>query len=147
MSRSVAPGPAPRPNRLLAALSARDHERLRPHLEPVALPFRAVLYEPNQPLSFVYFPDGGVVSLLIPPEGRGEGVEVGMVGREGVVGLSVFLGADSTPARWLVQVPGTALRMAAETFRAHVARGIAYLAGDPEVRDATSLARLALAAG
>lgn len=123
MSRSDAPGRLPPPNRLLAALVPREYDRLRPHLEPVSLLFRTVLHEPDQTIPFVYFPDSGVISVLVPPEGRGQGVEVGMVGREGVVGLPVFLGSDSTPARWVVQAPGTALRMAAETFRAQVGRG------------------------
>ncbi len=94
----------------------------RPHCEPTSLPYRQVLQEPNKPISYVYFPFSGVVSVVIPPEGRGHGVEVGLVGREGVVGVPVVLGADSTPARWLVQVPGEALRVPAEEFRAHAGR-------------------------
>ncbi len=121
MPRSDAPGRTPA-NRLLAALPRRAYRRLLPRLEPVSLLFRAVLQEPSRPIPFVYFPSSGVVSVVIPPDGVGDGVEVGLVGREGVIGLPVFLGADSTPARWVVQVPGEALRTPAEEFRAHAAR-------------------------
>ena len=121
MPRSDAPGRTPA-NRLLAALSPRVFDRLRPDFEPVPLRFRDVLQEPNGSIPYVYFPSSGVVSVVVAPDGRGGGVEVGLVGREGVIGLPVFLGADSTPARWVVQVPGEALRMAAEDFRVHVAR-------------------------
>lgn len=121
MPRSDAPA-APPVNRLLAALPPREYERLFPHLRSVVLAFRAVLQEPNQPIPFVYFPCSGVISLLIPPEGKGDGIEVGMVGREGVAGLPVFLGADATNVRWVVQAPGEALRMQFEDFRASAAR-------------------------
>ena len=114
--------PAAPANRLLAALPPGDYRRLLPCLEPVSLLFRAVLQEPKRPIPYVYFPSSGVVSVVIPPDGRGDGVEVGLVGREGLTGLPVFLGADSTPARWVVQAPGQALRMAAEEFRAHAVR-------------------------
>src|SRR4051812_19240719 len=86
MPRSDAPGHGPA-NRLLAALPSREYGRLAPHLEPVPLRFRAVLREPGEPISHVYFPSGGVVSQLLILDGKG-GVEVGLVGREGMVGLS-----------------------------------------------------------
>jgi CRP-like cAMP-binding protein len=121
MPRSAAPGRTPT-NRLLAALPPRDYARLLPDLEVVPLPLRAVLQEADELIPHVYFPSAGVVSLLITPNGRGVGVEVGMVGREGVAGLPIFLGADSTPARWVVQAPGEALRMAADAFQAHANR-------------------------
>jgi CRP-like cAMP-binding protein len=108
-------------NRLLAALPRREYGRLLPHLESVPLPSRAVLHQPDEPIRHVYFPTGGVVSLLTSLEG-GRGVEVGVVGREGMAGLAVFLGVEGTPARAVVQVPGEALRMRAEDFRAHVGR-------------------------
>ena len=122
MPRSDAPGRTPPVNRLLAALPPREYERLLPHLRLVPLPFRAVLQEANKPIPFVYFPVGGVISQLMPLEGAGEGVEVGLVGRQGVVGLRVFLGARSTLARWVVQAPGEAWRMRAADFRACAAR-------------------------
>jgi CRP-like cAMP-binding protein len=121
MPRSDAPGRATPPaNRLLAALPPKERTRLR--LEQVPLALRDVLFEAGQPVTHVYFPSSGVVSLLSPPEGVGEGVEVGLVGREGMVGLAVFLGADSSPFRCIVQVPGDALRLPADEFRSRVGR-------------------------
>jgi CRP-like cAMP-binding protein len=122
MPRSDAPGRVPPPNRLLAALPPREYDRLRPHLEPAPLTTRAILYEPGQPVRHVYFPGSGVLSLLgVLPDG--DSIEVGVVGREGMAGLSVFLGVESGPTRCLVQVPGEALRMAADAFRSRVGRG------------------------
>ena len=118
MPRSDAPGRTPPVNRLLAALPPREYERLLPHLRLVPLPFRAVLQEANKPIPFVYFPASGVISLLMPPEGKGEGVEVGLVGRKGSWACAVFLGVNSYARRWVVQAPGEAWRMRAADFRA-----------------------------
>jgi CRP-like cAMP-binding protein len=107
---------------LLAALPRQEYDRLLPHLETVPLAARAVLYEAQRPIAHVYFPGSGVVSLLCPPEGRGEGIEVGVVGREGMAGLPVFLGAETASTRCVVQVAGTAQRMGADDFRAGVRR-------------------------
>jgi len=122
MSRSGAPGHAPPGNQLLAALPQREYDHLRSLLEAVPLAPRAVLYESRQPISHVYFPTTGVVSMLSPPEGKGEGTEVGIVGREGMTALSLFLGVATTPVRCVVQVPGTALRLRAADFLAHLGR-------------------------
>ena len=121
MPRSDSPGRTPA-NRLLAVLPPRVFSHLRSCCEPVPLRFRDILQEPQRPIPYVYFPSSGVVSVVIPLDGMGDGVEVGLVGREGLIGLPVLLGADSTPARWVVQVPGEALRIAAEEFRDHVVR-------------------------
>jgi CRP-like cAMP-binding protein len=121
MPRSAAPGHAPL-NRLLANLPAREFGRLRPHLEAIPLALRTVLHEPGRPIPHVYFPTTCVISLLCPPDGRQEGIEIGVVGREGLVGLGVFLGAEASAARCMVQVPGEALRMRAEDFRRRVGR-------------------------
>jgi CRP-like cAMP-binding protein len=96
-----------------------------PHLEPVPLPPRAVLHEPGEPIAHVHFPCSGVLSVLHPSDGRGVGIEVGVIGCEGVAGLAVFLGVERTPARCLVQVPGEALRMRARDFRTRVGRDTA----------------------
>jgi CRP-like cAMP-binding protein len=122
MARSDAPGRVPSANRLLAALPRQEYDRLLPHLETVALPARAVLHEAREPIAYVHFPCSGVVSLLCPPEEKGEGIEVGVVGREGVAGLTVFLGAEAAPTRCVVQVAGSAQRMRADDFRAYVQR-------------------------
>ena len=118
MARSEVPGRVPPANRLLAALSPPELDRLQPHLEPVALGVRDVLYEPDGPISHVWFPTSGMASLLTPPDGgRGTGIEVGVVGREGMVGLPVFLGTETALYRALTQVPGAALRLDAVVFR------------------------------
>ena len=108
-------------NGLLAALPADERDALLPHLEPVSVPIRTVLHEPGEPISHVYFPTTGVVSLLSVPAG-GDGVEAGVIGREGFVGLPVFLGTDRTTGRCVVQVPLQALRMTSANFRSEVKR-------------------------
>jgi CRP-like cAMP-binding protein len=113
-------------NRLLAALPRRDYRKLAGDLEPVALNHGEALFEAGQPIRSVYFPDGGLVSVLIPLEGE-KVAEVAVVGREGMVGLPVFLGVDVHPHRAIVQAPGSALRLPAEAFRAAV-RGSPALA-------------------
>lgn len=102
-------------NSLLAALPGRSYRRLRSALEPVALKFGDVLYEPGQKIRYVYFPGDSLVSLLTLVEGR-MALEVGMVGREGMVGLPFALGADVSPVRALVQGAGAAVRMKSERF-------------------------------
>lgn len=111
-------------NRLLLALPNEEYERLLPNLENVSLAFKQVLYEPGEPIEYVYFPNHGVVSLLTSISDSTV-AEVGLVGLEGMVGLSVFLGVDTTPLKAIVQVPGDAIRMKADVFRASVNRGVA----------------------
>ena len=99
-------------NRLLAALSQKEYQRLQPQLEQVTLVFGDILYEPGDVIDYVYFVNQGIVSLLSIVEGRSP-LEVGMVGSEGMVGIGVFLGARTSLNRALVQGAGTALRMKA----------------------------------
>jgi len=106
-------------NRLLAALPSDEYLQLLPSLEGFEPPHQYVFYEPNQPITRIYFPISGVVSLLMLGE-KGEAVEVSTVGNEGMVGIPVFLGQDSTPGRALMQVPGTVLRMPVAIFRKEV---------------------------
>jgi CRP-like cAMP-binding protein len=115
-------GRVPPDNLLLAALPPREYDRLLPCLEVVPLPFKAVLCEPGRVVDDLHFPLRGAVSVLSPVEGRPGGIEVGVVGREGVVGLPVFLGVESAFFRYLVQVPGEALRLAVGDFRRRVGR-------------------------
>jgi CRP-like cAMP-binding protein len=98
-------------NRLLASLSAEDFATLQPHLEPVPLPVRQVLIEPNTPIAHIYFPEAGMASVT---NNSGDGkIEVGVVGREGMVGLPVVLGIDQTPYEHFMQIAGHGWRMAA----------------------------------
>jgi hypothetical protein len=118
MPRSV--GHAPPENLLLAAVPPREYARLLPSLELVPLDFKTVLHEPGSEVGHMHFPLRGALSVISTAEGRPDGIEVAVVGREGAVGLSVFLGVDSTFFRYLVQVPGEALRIARAEFRARV---------------------------
>ncbi|HEY5559307.1 MAG TPA: Crp/Fnr family transcriptional regulator [Steroidobacteraceae bacterium] len=103
------------PNRLLAALPAQDYERLRGGLEPVTLTYGEALYEPGQQMRHVYFPSDCVVSLLTVVEGH-RALEVGLVGREGMVGSRLALGITQSSVRALVQGTGSAVRMGAARF-------------------------------
>jgi CRP-like cAMP-binding protein len=103
-------------NELLAAMPRKAYEALAPALEPVTLAFREVLYQPGAAIGHVYFPCESMVSLLVPVEDHFD-VEVGMVGREGLVGASLALGIGNSPVRALVQGAGSALRMSAPRFR------------------------------
>jgi len=112
---------APIPNSLLAALPRRSYVRLLPGLSPVDLVFGDVLYEPGQPIRDVYFPTQSLVSLLTLVEGH-LALEVGLVGREGMVGIPLALGVEVSPVRALVQGAGPALKMNAARFRTELRR-------------------------
>ena len=109
-------------NRILNALTRSEFESLSPHLDPINLSTGEVLYRPEQPITHVYFPDRGTVSLVSTFEDGGT-VEVGMVGNEGMFGVCVFLGSVSTPLTAQVQLPGEGLRMRAEVLRREFAKG------------------------
>ena len=103
-------------NWVLAALPERQYRQLLPGLEPVIFERDEVLFEAGQPIPHVYFPCGGLVSLLAPVEGD-KVAEVAVVGKEGVVGLPAFLGGGTSTLRALVQGPGPALRGRTADFR------------------------------
>jgi CRP-like cAMP-binding protein len=104
-------------NRLLAALPPEDLAQLWSRLEPAELPFHQTLHAVGEPISAVYFPETGWASMLAYLE-DGDAAEVGLIGREGFVGLPVLLGADHDDLEAMVQAPGTALRMDKAAFRA-----------------------------
>jgi len=110
------------PNRLLAALPASEYERLAPHLQLVSLSLNQVLYEPNGPIKYVYFPNHSMVSLVSIME-DGSTIEVGLVGSEGMVGVPVILGGNITTTKAFVQVSGSALRMDADLLKSEFNRG------------------------
>lgn len=97
-------------NRILALLPRREYERLVPRLERVSLEYKHVLCEAGGPIRDIYFPNSGVVSWLAQAGRRAE-VEVATIGNEGMVGFRVLLGAHTSPAKIMVQVPGHAWRM------------------------------------
>lgn len=103
-------------NRLLAALPQKEYQRLLPELEHVSLAFAEILYEPGDPIRHVYFPNDSIVSLLSVVAERST-LEVGLVGNEGMAGISVFMGVGTARHRALVQGAGTAMRMKATALR------------------------------
>ena len=114
LEHKVAKG-GPAANRLLAALPRKDYQGLLAGLEPVTLTYGEVLFEPGEPIRHVYFPNDSLVSLLTTVEGH-EALEVGLVGGEGMVGISLALGTDIASVRALVQGTGTAMRMESARF-------------------------------
>ena len=112
----IATPPDPLKNQLLAALPAEEWARWLPQLEAVDMPLGQVLYEPGDTLSHVYFPATAIVSLLYVME-NGASAEIAVVGNEGIVGVSIFLGGESTPSRAVVQSAGHGFRIAARTIR------------------------------
>jgi CRP-like cAMP-binding protein len=105
-----------RTNRLLAALPAAEWERWSPQLERVEMPLGLVLYESGTTLSHVYFPTTAIVSLLYVME-NGSSAEIAIVGNDGLVGVSLFMGGESTPSRAVVQSAGEGFRMPAQTLK------------------------------
>jgi CRP-like cAMP-binding protein len=106
----------PRQNHLLAALPAEDFARLLPDLEGVPMPLGHVLYEPGVQMRHVYFPTTSIVSLLYVME-DGASAEIAVVGNEGVVGVSLFMGGESTTSRAVVQSDGYAYRLKAQLLK------------------------------
>jgi CRP-like cAMP-binding protein len=106
----------PRDNQLLAALPNPEWQRWLPHLEWVELPLGQVLYESGRAMSHVYFPTNAIVSLLYVME-DGASAEIAVVGREGVVGISLFMGGGSTPSRAVVQSAGQGWRLPASIIK------------------------------
>ncbi|MEO8124574.1 MAG: Crp/Fnr family transcriptional regulator, partial [Burkholderiales bacterium] len=102
-----------RQNQLLASVPDSELERWLPYLEPVDLPLGKVLYESGTRLSYVYFPTTAIVSLLYLME-NGASAEIAVVGFEGLVGISLFMGGESTTSRALVQSAGSGLRLSSQ---------------------------------
>lgn len=111
----------PKTNQLIGALPPAVYHRWQSHLEQVDLPLGQVLYEPGGVLSHVYFPTTAIVSLLYVMENGSSG-EIAVVGNEGLVGISLFMGGESTPSRAVVQSAGLGLRMKAAELKDEFAR-------------------------
>src|SRR5690349_4176912 len=105
--------PDPAQNHLLAALPAAEWARWRPALEPVDMPLGQVLYESGVAMTHVYFPTTSIVSLLYVME-DGASAEIAVVGNEGIVGVALFMGGETTPSRSVVQSAGQGFRMRAQ---------------------------------
>lgn len=108
--------PALLQNHLLAALPAKAQQRLFPHMQVVDFPLGKVLYESGDTLSHVYFPTNAIVSLLYVME-SGASAEISVVGNEGLVGIAVFMGGESTTNRAIVQSAGSAFSLSSQRFR------------------------------
>lgn len=114
--------PDPSQNHLLAALPAPEFERIAPHLEAVALPLGKILYGPGGQLQHAYFPTSAIVSLHYVIE-SGASAEIASVGNEGVVGISLFMGGDTTPSSAVVHTAGHAYRMERGLLKQEFERG------------------------
>jgi CRP-like cAMP-binding protein len=112
----MAPSPDPRQNQLLAALPESAWQRWQPHLEPVTLTLGQVLYESGDTLGHVYFPTTAIVLLLYVME-NGASAEIAVVGLEGMVGVSLFMGGESTTNRAVVQSAGKGFRLRAQAMK------------------------------
>jgi CRP-like cAMP-binding protein len=119
---------SPKQNQLLAALPAEELLRLAPQLERVALALGQVIYESGAEQGHAYFPASGIVSLLYVMN-DGAAAEIAVVGREGVVGIALFMGGQTTPSRAVVQSAGIAYRLDGQALKAEFARGGALQRG------------------
>ena len=106
----------PNQNHLLAALPPEDYARLLPALEQVSMPLGEVIYESGVLIRHVYFPTTAIVSLLYVME-DGASAEIAVVGNEGVVGVSLFMGGETTPSRAIVQSAGDAYRLKGQLLK------------------------------
>jgi CRP-like cAMP-binding protein len=109
-------------NHLLAALPTESYERLLPNLEPMSFALGEVVYESGGPMRYVYFPTTSHISLLYTMI-DGSTAEMGLVGNEGVVGIALFMGGETTPNRAMVQGGGAAYRMKAKAMLDEFKRG------------------------
>ena len=112
----------PQQNTLLAALSAADRDHLAPDLELVGLTLGEVLYESGQTMRHAYFPIDGIISMLYVMK-NGESAEIAIVGNEGMIGIALFMGGESTMSRAIVQNAGHAYRIKAQVLKDEFDRG------------------------
>lgn len=113
---------SPKQNHILAALSAADYARLLPDLELIPMPLGWAVYESGGSLGYLYFPTTSIVSLLYVME-SGASAEIAITGNEGMVGISLFMGGESTPSRAVVQSAGNGYRLKASALKREFALG------------------------
>jgi len=106
----------PQQNHLLAALAPAERERIFPHLQLVEMPLGKVLYESGDVLRHVYFPTDSIISLLYVLA-DGASAEISVVGNEGLIGIALFMGGETTPSRAIVQSAGYAYRLAGQLLK------------------------------
>ena len=112
---------SPETNRLLAVLPEDERERLFSHLEPISMKLGQVVYESGSRQEYVYFPTSAIVSLLYVME-DGASAEIAVVGNEGMVGISLFMGGETTPSRAVVQSAGAAFRLSGQLMKREFTR-------------------------
>ncbi|HYN13341.1 MAG TPA: Crp/Fnr family transcriptional regulator [Burkholderiales bacterium] len=112
----------PKDNRLLAALPEENYRALLPFLEPVPLPLGMAVYESGAKQGYVYFPTSSIVSLLYVLE-NGSSAEIAVTGNEGLVGIALFMGGETTPSRAVVQSAGHGYRLKAALLKAEFESG------------------------
>lgn len=113
---------SPKENHLLACLPEADYQNMLPALEGLSLPLGFVLYEPGGPQQYVYFPTNCIISLLYVLE-NGASAEIAVTGNEGLVGISLFMGGETTPNRAVVQSAGHAYRLKGAVLKNEFERG------------------------
>jgi CRP-like cAMP-binding protein len=111
----------PLQNHILSALGPIERDRIFPHLQLVSMPLGRVLYESGDPLLHVYFPLDAIVSLLYVME-NGASAEISVVGNEGLIGIALFMGGETTPSRAIVQSAGYAYRLPAQRLKTEFGR-------------------------
>jgi CRP-like cAMP-binding protein len=109
-------------NHLLAGVTPEERERLLPNLQEVSLPLGKVLYESGEKLDYIYFPTTAIISLLYIME-NGATAEIGVVGNDGLIGIAIFMGGDTTPNRAVVQSAGRSFKMKAKVMKGEFTRG------------------------
>ena len=118
----MSPPHDPKQNQLLAALPADDYARLLPDLELVAMPLGLAVHESGKHIEYVYFPTTSIVSLIYVME-SGASAEIAITGNEGLVGIYLFMGGDSTPSQAVVQSAGYGYRLKASILKKEFALG------------------------
>lgn len=117
-----APAKVPKENRILASLPEEDYERLLPDLEFMELPLGLTMSESGDHVNFLHFPTSGIVSLIYELE-DGSSSEIALVGNEGMVGISIFMGGESMPSSTVVQSEGDAFRLSRKVMKREFALG------------------------
>jgi CRP-like cAMP-binding protein len=114
----------PKKNHLLAALPVEDYQRLLPDIESIDMPLGWVVYESGAQMDYIYFPTTCIVSLLYVMK-NGASAEIAIAGNEGLVGISLFMGGETTPSRAVVQSAGEGYRVKADVLKKEFALGAA----------------------
>jgi CRP-like cAMP-binding protein len=112
-------------NYILNTLPDEDYKRIHPDLEKVELERGQTIYLPDQPIKHVYFPNTSMISVVTNTS-KGESIEAGVIGWEGIAGIEVLMGVDSTPSESMAQIPNGATRITTETIRREFDRGAAF---------------------